>query len=298
MFTRPARSAGSAVKTATAAGSGRAPRAAGAGRARSASASPARWTSACSSSGAIAAPASSPSRPRRPADRQVLADEQRDDAAGREADRLQQPDLAPLGEHAAADHGRDREADGDQRQQRVDADDERVRARLVGDRVAHLVPVDEAPGAARERAPGGGVEGVGGLGVGEPDADAAASAPARPAPRRSRVPARVGGLLGRDGEAGDRVPASSSCSVPPTLQAVLAGEAALDAAPRRRRAGSRPSVTCGRSTAASGAGQCPQPESTAAPASGASASARGRDSAATTPGRLASARRPASLSSP
>ena len=53
-------------------------------------------------------------------DRQVLADEQRDDPARREADRLQQPDLAPLGEHAAADHGRDGEADREQRQQRVD----------------------------------------------------------------------------------------------------------------------------------------------------------------------------------
>ena len=180
VFRRPARSAGSAAKSATAAtisASAREQRAR-AGR-RSASASPAGSTSASA--------AAARSRCRRPgragpaasASATYSATSSATTPRGVMPDRLQQADLAPLGEHAAADHGRDGEADGDQRQQRVDADDDRVGARLVGDRVADVVPVGEAAAAQRGSARWAAtVKRVGGLGVGEPDADA------RPVPCR------------------------------------------------------------------------------------------------------------------
>ena len=169
-------------------------------------------------------------------ERRVLADEQRDDAARRQPDRLQQADLTPLGEHAATDHGRDGEADGDEREQRVDADDDRVRARLVGDRVAHVVPVGERQAGVRERALGGEAERGRRLGVVEPHAEPRAHGAERAdvlggRPHLARPPARERRLLRRHGEAGDaqvdRAVLAADGQRGADAQARLAREAAL-----------------------------------------------------------------------
>ena len=250
MFRRPARSAGSAAKTATAATiSAERERAACAGWKALGVGVASRLDIGSSSSGAIAVPGDQAEQAGGERERDVLGDQQSDDAARREPDRLQQADLAPLGEHAAADHGCDGEADGEQRQQRVDADDDRVRPRLVGDRVADLVPVGEAAGACR-----GSARCAASL-----KAPVASGSPSRmPSARacrrgRSRprcahtIPGRqrgIGRLLGRDGEAGDaqvdRAALAPSASVSPTRRPDVAGEAALHAAPRRRSVGRRP----------------------------------------------------------
>ena len=167
------------------------------------------------------------------ADREVLAHQQGDHAARGEPDGLQQPDLPPLGEHAPADDRRDGEADGDQRQQRVDADDDRVGLRLVGDRVADLVPVDDVQPLAGEGALEPGLEVVRCLRVREPHGEDAVDARQGGEgvlwrPGEAGAPLRVGGLLGGHGEAGDGQVLPAERERAAGAQAARAGEAALD----------------------------------------------------------------------
>ena len=188
VFTRPARRAGTAVKSATAARMSPSAASSGSGASALGVGVASTFDIGFEQQRRDRRAGDQPEQRGDEADRQVFADEQRDDPARREADRLQQADLAPLREHAPADHGRDGEPDREQREQRVDPDHERVRARLVGDRVAHLVPVGERAAACRAARAGGGGERVGGLGVAQPDADARAPAPRRPAPTRCPGP--------------------------------------------------------------------------------------------------------------
>ena len=103
---------------------------------------------------------------------EVVRDEQAGDAERRQPDRPQQADLAPLGEHAAADRGGEREGRGEQGEQRRRLQDRQQPPRVIGPVGPLRPPVERAHGALGRRARGAQGERLRRRRVGEAHADA------------------------------------------------------------------------------------------------------------------------------
>jgi hypothetical protein len=101
---------------------------------------------------------------------EVVGDEHAGDLRRGEPDRAQQPDLAARGKHAAADRGGEREARGQQREQRGRLEDGQQPARVVGELRALRAPVERAHAVALDAAG----ERLRGTGVRQPQRDAVA----------------------------------------------------------------------------------------------------------------------------
>ena len=82
---------------------------------------------------------------------QVVRDEQAGDPDRRQPDRPQQADLAPLGEHAAADGGGERERRSEQGEHGRRLEDRQQPPRVVGPFLALRPPVERAHGAVGRR---------------------------------------------------------------------------------------------------------------------------------------------------
>ena len=141
-FSRPARHAGSAVNTATSAATPSTP------TPRRSALRPLACRSAEQARAALEQQRAERDPERRAddagADREheVLGDEQGGHATRREAGRLEQADVAPRGEHPAADRVRDHQAGGDQRQEARAAEN---------DRQPSVAVVSPSPRASRRR---------------------------------------------------------------------------------------------------------------------------------------------------
>ena len=109
-------------------------------------------------------------RRRERGEHEVVGDEHAGHLRRREPDRAQQADLAARGEHAAADRGGEREAGGEQREQRRRLEDRQQPPRVVGELRALRAPVERAHAVALDTAG----ERLRGAGVGQPQRDAVA----------------------------------------------------------------------------------------------------------------------------